>query len=74
MIAKMAIGIIMWPMHWTVSGKNETSSLLRLMCIMNIPLATASAMSPFTGGWALPFGFLWILIVMGALLLHGDNG
>jgi len=66
-------GVVTWPMHWTLSAKGETSGLLRLMCIMSGPLAVASALSPLTGGWALPVGFLWVLVVMGTILLHGDN-
>lgn len=58
MIAKAVTGMATWPIHWTLSAKGETSGLLRLMCVMNGPLAVASALSPLTGGWALPAGFL----------------
>ncbi len=74
MIVKTVTGVLAWPVHWTVSAKSESAGLLRLMCVMNGPLATASALSPSTGGWALPVGFLWVLTVMGAILLHGDSG
>lgn len=74
MIAKTMTGMAAWPMHWMASAKSEASGLLRLMCVMNGPLATASFLSPLTGGWALPVGFLWVLTMMGAVLLHGDNG
>lgn len=65
MIAKTMTGMVSWPMHWTLSAKGKTTGLLRLMCVVHGPLAIASALSPFTGGWAIPVGFLWVLVVMG---------
>lgn len=72
MISKTMTGMATWPIHWTIA--RDESVLLRLTCVMNGPLAVASALSPFTGGWALPIGFLWVLTVMGTILLHGNNG
>jgi len=73
-IVKTVTGLITWPMHWAETVEDDTSkALLRLMCIVHAPLAVVSASSSFTGGWALPAGFLWFLIVMGVFLLHGDN-
>lgn len=50
MTPKIMAGVAAWPMHWTLSAKDETSGLLRLMCVMNGPLAvTACPRSPAAG-------------------------
>ncbi len=56
MIAKMTTGMVARPAHWTMGAGSEATGLLRLIRVLNGPLAIASAMSPFTGGWTLPVG------------------
>ena len=72
---KLVVGAVVWPAWWVGAGRTESRQLLRMLAACCAPIAAGSAMSPLTGGWALPTALaaVFVMVVMPILASSGST-